>query len=84
MKHIKLFEEFSTELNEAVDVTVSLRYARDARELFDDMYSDYGKMKSTDVFSFKNKDAAHDFIQGLVKHLNIPVGEIDAPKDILK
>lgn len=76
-------ETEGVELNEAVEVRVSLRHAKEAIGLFNDMYRDYGTMKNTDVFSFKNKDAAHDFVQGLVKHLHIPVGEIDAPKNLL-
>ena len=77
-------ETEGAELNEAVEVKVSLKHAKEAIGLFNDMYRDYGTMKNTDVFSFKNKDAAHDFVQGLVKHLHIPVGEIDAPENLLK
>lgn len=82
MESVETEEDAS--LNEAVEVTVSLKHAKDAMGLFNDMYRDYGTMKASDVFSFKNKDAAHDFVQGLVKHLHIPVGEIEAPKDLLK
>ena len=74
----------SVEINESYDVTVSLKHAKDAIALFNDMFIKYGKRPSTDVFSFKQKDAAVDFVQMLVKNLQIPMGEITADKDILK
>lgn len=71
-------------INEAYDVTVSLKHAKDAIALFNDMFMKYGKRPSSDVFSFKEKDAAIDFVQMLVKNLQIPMGEIEADKDIIK
>lgn len=74
----------SVEINEAYDVKVSLRHAKDAMGLFNDMFIKYGKRPSSDVFSFKQKDAAIDFVQMLVKNLQIPMAEIDADKEIIK
>lgn len=74
---IKEAEE-SSELNEAVKVEVSLRHARNANDLFDDMFKDYGKKLSTDVFSFKDGSGARDFIRMMIKNLQIPAGEITA------
>ncbi len=74
----------SIQINEAYDVKVSLRHAKDAIALFNDMFIKYGKRPSTDVFSFKQKDAAVDFVQMLVKNLQIPMAEIDADKEIIK
>lgn len=70
--------EGDSELNEAVKVEVSLRHARHANELFDDMFKDYGKKLSSDVFSFKDGSGARDFIRMMIKNLQIPAGEITA------
>ena len=75
---------FEGTLNEAFDVKVSLKHAKDAIALFNDMFIKYGKRPSTDVFSFKEKDAAVDFVQMLVKNLNIPMGEIEADDNVIK
>ena len=75
---------FEGTLNEAFDVKVSLRHAKDAIGLFNDMFIKYGKRPSSDVFSFKEKDAAIDFVQMLVKNLNIPMGEIEADDNVIK
>lgn len=87
-KQVKSLKELgikeSVELNEAFDVKVSLKHAKDAIALFNDMFMKYGKRPSTDVFSFKQKDAAVDFVQMLVKNLQIPMAEIDADKEIIK
>lgn len=81
MKKVKVFEEFIAEsnaMNEAVKVEVSLRHARHANELFDDMFKDYGKKLASDVFSFKDGSGARDFIRMMIKNLQIPAGEITA------
>ena len=75
---------FEGTLNEAFEVKVSFRHAKDAIALFNDMFIKYGKRPSTDVFSFKQKDAAIDFVQMLVKNLNIPMSEIEADDNVIK
>ena len=72
------------EINEAFEVKVSLKHAKDAIALFNDMFIKYGKRPSTDVFSFKEKDAAVDFVQMLIKNLQIPMGEITTDDVIIK
>lgn len=86
-KQVKSLKEIGIKeslVNEAFEVKVSFRHAKDAIALFNDMFIKYGKRPSTDVFSFKEKDAAVDFVQMLVKNLNIPMGEIDADDNIVK
>ncbi len=72
MRHIKLYEEFAEEKHE---VNVSLRYAKQANEIFDDMFKDYGEKIASDVFAFSEEDYKHDFIETL-KKANIPAAEI--------
>ena len=86
-KQVKSLKEIGIKeslVNEAFDVTVSFRHVKDAIALFNDMFTKYGKKPSTDVFSFKQKDAAIDFVQMLVKNLQIPMGEIKADDTIIK
>lgn len=86
-KQVKSLKEVGVKeslVNEAFEVTVSLRHAKDAIALFNDMFIKYGKRPSTDVFSFKEKDAAIDFVQMLVKNLQIPMGEIKADDAVIK
>ena len=86
-KQVKSLKEIGIKesvINEAFDVKVSLRHAKDAIGLFNDMFIKYGKRPSSDVFSFKEKDAAIDFVQMLVKNLNIPMGEIEADDNVIK
>ena len=86
-KQVKSLKEIGIKeslVNEAFDVKVSLKHAKDAIGLFNDMFIKYGKRPSTDVFSFKEKDAAVDFVQMLVKNLNIPMGEIEADDNVIK
>jgi hypothetical protein len=86
-KQVKSLKEIGVKeslVNEAFDVKVSLRHAKDAIGLFNDMFIKYGKRPSSDVFSFKEKDAAIDFVQMLVKNLNIPMGEIEADDNVIK
>ena len=86
-KQVKSLKEIGIKesvINEAFDVKVSFRHTKDAIALFNDMFMKYGKRPSTDVFSFKEKDAAIDFVQMLVKNLNIPMGEIEADDNVIK
>ena len=86
-KQVKSLKELGIKesvINEAFDVKVSFRHTKDAIALFNDMFMKYGKRPSTDVFSFKEKDAAIDFVQMLVKNLQIPMGEIEADNNIIK
>ena len=86
-KQVKSLKEIGVKeslVNEAYDVKVSFRHAKDAIGLFNDMFIKYGKRPSSDVFSFKEKDAAIDFVQMLVKNLNIPMGEIEADDRVIK
>ncbi len=66
-----------------VEITVSLRHAREAGELFDDMFKSYGKKEASDSFVFKDEDGAHDFVTMLVNRMQIPVGEITMPEGLL-
>ena len=86
-KQVKSLKEIGIKeslVNEAFEIKVSLRHAKDAIALFNDMFIKYGKRPSTDVFSFKDKDAATDFVQMLVKNLQIPMGEIEADDAVIK
>jgi hypothetical protein len=66
----------SLEINEKNEVTVSLRYAVQANDIFDDMYRKLGEKESTDVFSFKSKEYAEDFIESLIM-VGVPKKEIN-------
>ena len=66
----------SIEINEKNEVTVSLRYAVQANDVFDDMYRRIGEKESTDVFSFKSKSDANDFVESLIM-VGIPEKEIN-------
>lgn len=68
--------EESLEINEKNEVTVSLRYAIQANDVFDDMYRRIGEKESTDVFSFKSKSDANDFVESLIM-VGIPEKEIN-------
>lgn len=86
-KQVKSLKEIGIKeslVNEAFEVKVSLRHAKDAIALFNDMFIKYGKRPSTDIFSFKDKDAATDFVQMLIKNVNIPMGEIEADDAVIK
>ena len=85
MKNIKLYEEFA--INEGVEIEISIRHAREAGDLFDDMFKSYGKKTASNVFSFKGKDgeeAAYDFVNMLLKHTQIPKGEIESDDKEIK
>jgi hypothetical protein len=69
-------EEIRNVLNERKEVSVSLRYARQANDVFDDMYKRVGKKEYTDVFSFKSKADATDFVESLIG-IGVPEDEID-------
>lgn len=66
----------SLEINEKNEVTVSLRHAVQANDIFDDMYKKIGKKEYTDTFSFKSKADANDFIESLIM-VGVPEDEID-------
>ena len=66
----------SLEINEKNEVNVSLRHAVQANDIFDDMYRKLGEKESTDVFSFKTKDYANDFIESLIM-VGVPKNEIN-------
>jgi len=87
MKYVKLFEEFTAEssfINEKkIEIEVSLRHAREAGELFDDMFKSFGKKEHSNTFIFKDEDGAHDFVTMLVNRMQIPVGEITMPEGLL-
>jgi len=71
----------SLKIEESVEVKVSIRHAREAGDLFDDMFKNYGKKTASDVFTFKGKDsddAAYDFVNMLLKHTQIPKDEIES------
>ena len=73
MKHVKLYEQFVSEAKN--EVTVSLRYALMAGEIFRDQFSRDGKQTSTDVYKFKSKDAKEDFTRQLIQ-AGVPENEI--------
>ena len=66
----------SLEINEKNEVTISLRHAVQANDIFDDMYRRIGNKEATDVFSFKSKADANDFIESLIM-VGIPKNEIN-------
>lgn len=74
------YEQFKSDkaLNEAVDIKVSLRYAKIAGELFDDMNRSYhiGKFVSTDEWSFKKWEDAGSFVQTLIVKFKVPPEEL--------
>jgi hypothetical protein len=65
----------SVVLEEAKEIEVSLRYARLANDVFDDMYRRLGKKTSTNTFKMNSNDLADDFMQSLVD-AGIPQEEI--------
>lgn len=73
MKHVKLYEQFVIEAKN--EVTVSLRYALLASQIFRDQFSRDGKQTSTDVYKFKSKDLKQDFTSQLVQ-AGVPETEI--------
>jgi hypothetical protein len=66
-----------------IEIEVSLRHAREAGELFDDMFKSFGKKEHSNTFIFKDEDGAHDFVTMLVNRMQIPVGEITMPEGLL-
>ncbi len=65
----------SVTANEAKEIEVSLRYARLANDVFDDMYRRLGKKTSTNTFKMNSDDLADDFTQSLLD-AGIPQEEI--------
>jgi len=68
-----IYESVTT--NEAKEIEVSLRYARLANDVFDDMYRRLGKKTSTNTFKMNSDDLADDFTQSLLD-AGIPQEEI--------
>ena len=62
-------------LEEAKEIEVSLRYARLANDVFDDMYRRLGKKTSTNTFKMNSDDLADDFLQSLID-AGVPQDEI--------
>lgn len=81
-KFLKPIKE--AKVNESVEIKVSLKHAKEAGDLFDDMFKRYGKKSATDVFDFKDKHAAHDFVYTLIKQMHIAPAEIEAPEEMFE
>lgn len=60
---------------EGKEVEVSLRYAQLANDIFDDMFSRYGKKTSTNTFKFSVNDFKNDFVEALTD-AGVPANEI--------
>lgn len=58
-------------------VEVSLKYAQDAIELFNDSFKRYGKQTSSNVFSFKKTENVADFVDIMINQLDIPTNELE-------
>lgn len=58
-------------------VEVSLRYARDASELFNDSFKKYGKQTSSNTFTFKDNSGIADFVDIMINKLDIPTDELE-------
>ena len=85
MSFILSYEQFLNEnLNEKkVEVTVSLRYARNAQDVFNDgPWKKMGKMEYTDTYSFKNSDDAEEFAAAL-SDAGIPDGEYEVNEGLV-
>lgn len=72
---MKTFNEFLNESKKPT-IEVSIRYAKEAGEIFRDTFSKMGKMTSTNTFQFKNTDDAEEFSEYLVDN-GIPEDEIE-------
>lgn len=53
-------------------IKVSVKYAREASDVFRDAYSKKGKMTSTNTFEFNNADDAEEFAEYLMDYIDIP------------
>lgn len=79
MSYILSYEDYLNEnLNEKhVEVTVSLRYAKDAQGIFrDGPWKKMGKAEYSDTYSFKNVNDAEEFADAL-SSAGIPDGEYE-------
>lgn len=79
MSFILSYEQYLNEnLNEKrVEVTVSLRYARNAQDVFNDgSWKRTGKIEYSDTYSFKNVEDAEEFADAL-SSAGIPDGEYE-------
>lgn len=50
----------------SVSVTVPLKYARKAQDIYQSEFRNLGTMEETDTYIFKSEDVADDFIHTLV------------------
>ncbi len=71
-------EHIKKVLNEiySVSVTVPLKHARKAQDIYQSEFRNLGTMEETDTYIFKSEDIADDFIYTLVA-AGIPNDEID-------
>jgi hypothetical protein len=79
------YEQFLNErLNEKkVELTVSLRYARKAQDIFNDgPWKKMGKLEWGDTYSFKNADDAEEFANAL-SDAGIPDGEYEINEGVI-
>jgi hypothetical protein len=77
----------SESISESVNIEISVRHAREAGELFDDMFKSYGKKTASNVFSFTGKEAdeaAYDFVNMILKHTKVPKAEIETDDKEIK
>jgi len=85
MSSVLSYEQFLNEnLNEKkVEVTVSLRYARNAQDVFNDgPWKRMGKIEYSDTYSFKNADDAEEFANAL-SDAGIPDGEYEINEGVI-
>lgn len=59
------------------EVEVSLRYAREVGELFNNSFKRYGKQTSSNVFKFDKTEDVVDFIDIIINKLDIPNDELE-------
>lgn len=67
MKSFKEFLKEQSKINEAYEVTVSVRDARKANDIGKDMFRGEYKNDGSNVFIFKKEDAKDDFVAELEK-----------------
>lgn len=85
MSFILSYEDYLNEnLNEKrIEVTVSLRYARNAQDVFNDgPWKKMGKAEYSDTYSFKNVDDAEEFASAL-SDAGIPDGEYEINESVI-
>jgi len=83
-------EELINEAINSVTVFISpssenMKYIKNAKSVFDDMFSNYGEILSMNSYSFNSEDSAYDFVSTLLKYAKIPKDEIESTdKEIIK